>query len=298
MIITVKNTLVQSIRIVFHHSKVVWLMWAFNISSALVLTVPFYNLFIVNIGHSLMSERLLENFDYMWFLQFRHLYEVQLDQIPTSIYAIVVIYTLLQTFFLGGLVAIFNTPDKDHIVDFFYGGVKYFFRFVKVLLISLFFFALAFIVYDWLGELITSLLINSENVWLDFILKLMRYIFLVFMIGVVTMIGDYVKVSLAVKDRKGLFKEIYQAVLFIRDNFRNAFTLFLIVASIGAVGVIIYNVLGKFIPRTPVYFVGLSFVLQQLLIIFRLLIRMLFCASEVNLYKDLSADIVSAEIQS
>lgn len=296
MIVTIKSNLTHSIRSVFHNTKIVILMWVINAASALVLTVPIYNLLLVNLSHSTISDKLMENFDYFWFLQFRHLNEIQINQIPLSIYAVVVIYTLIQTFFLGGLISIFHIPEKNHIVDFFFGGVRYFFRFLKVLIISLFFFAFSFLIYDWLGILITSAYQNSENVWAEFIFKALRYVLLIFMIGVTTLFSDYSKVSLAVRDKTKVFREVYQAILFIRNNFNKVFTTFLIVALIGALGSMIYNVIGKFIPRTPSAFLILSFVLQQMLIIFRLLIRMLFFSTEVFLYKDLSAEEVSAEV--
>lgn len=296
MIVTINTTLVQGTRSVFHNMKIVILMWVINAASALVLTVPIYNLLVIDLSHSAISDKLMENFDYMWFLQFRHLYQIQLDQIPLSIYSMVTIYILLQTFFLGGLISIFNTPEKNHIVDFFFGGVRFFFRFLKVLLISLVFYALAIKIYDWLGLLITYVYQDSENVWMDFVLKGLRYILLIFMLGVVTLLSDYSKVSLAVNDKTKFFKEFYNAILFIKDHFSKVFTVFLIVAIIGALGVLVYNIIGKFIPRTPSYFLVLSFVLQQMLIIFRLLIRMLFCSTEVILYKDLSAEEVLVEI--
>jgi hypothetical protein len=110
------------------------------------------------------------------------------------------------------------------------------------------------------------------------------------------MISDYTKVSLAVNDRLKVHKEIYPVLLFLKNNFSKVFSLFLIVAIVGALGVLIYNIIGKFIPRMPAYFLVLSFVLQQLLIIFRLLIRMFFCSTEVIIYKDLIAEEVSAEV--
>lgn len=296
MIVTIKSNLAHSVRSVFHNTKVVWLMWVINAASALVLTVPIYNLLLINLSHSTLSDRLMENFDYMWFLQFRHLYEIQLDQIPLSIYSVVVIYTLIQTFFLGGLISIFHIRDKNHIVDFFFGGVRYFFRFVKVLFISLFFFALAFKIYDWIGLFITWAYEDSENVMAEFVFKGLRYILLIFMIGITTLISDYSKVSLAVQDKTKVLKELLNAMIFIKDHFNKVFTTFLIVAVIGALGVLVYNIIGKYIPRTPVYFLALSFVLQQMLIIFRLLIRMLFFSTEVFLYKDLSAEEISAEV--
>ncbi|MEW6701310.1 MAG: hypothetical protein AB1298_01195 [Bacteroidota bacterium] len=297
MITGINQILVYGFRSVFYNAKFVILFWAFNTMSALVLAVPVYNILFDNIGTSLTSDRLTIGFDYMWYLQFRNLYSVQLNQLPLSIYFVVGIYALIQTFFLGGLISIFHTPEKNHTVDFFFGGVKYFFRFLKVLLVSLLFFALAFEFNDYSGEFITWLFHDSENVTTDFILKSLRYILLVFFIGVVTMISDYSKVSLAVRDKTEAIRGIYNAALFIKNNFNKVFTVFLIVAVIGAFGAVVYNIIGRFIPRTPFYFLILSFILQQMLIIFRLLVRMLFYATQVILFKDLSAEVVKIETQ-
>ncbi|MDF1610580.1 hypothetical protein [Stygiobacter electus] len=296
MINSIKNVLTNGSRSVFYNAKIVFLMWFLNAASAIVLTVPIYNLLLINLSHSNMSDRLTEHFDYFWFLQFRHLYEIQLDQIPISIYAVVVIYTIIQTFFLAGIIAIFNNPAKNHLVDFFYGGVKYFFRFFKVLFYSLILFIIIFFIYEQLGDIITYIFRDSENELLEFLLKSLRYVFLIFMIGCVTMISDYTKVSLAVNDNLNVHKEIIPVLKFLKNNFTQAFTVFLTVAVLGAVGVLVYNIIGKFIPRIPAYFLAITFVLQQLLIIFRLLIRMLFCSTEVLIYKDISAEEISAEV--
>ena len=288
----IKQILLHGIRTVFHNKKFITLFWAFNAVSALVLTGPIFSVLMDDQSRSMISNRLTHGFDYLWYIQLRNLYEIQFSQIPLNIYFVVGVYTLIQTFFLGGLIAVFNTPEKNHTVDFFYGGVKYFSRFVKILLITVLLFAFAFITTDYLGDLITLIFKNSENVFLDFILKALRYIFLVFFIGVVTLISDYTKVSLAVKDKTDILKELYFTLVFLKNNFNKVFFIFLIVAVIGALGVVVYNIIDKVIPRTPLYFMALTFFLQQMLIIFRLFVRMLFCATEVNLFKDLSADIV------
>ena len=295
MIESIKHILIHGVRSVFHNVKFVVLMWAMNAASALVLSLQFYNILLYNIVTSLTSYLLSHSFDYFWYLQFRNLYSVQLDQLPLSIYFAVGIYALIQTFFLGGLISVFHTPEKNHTVDFFFGGVRYFLRFVKVLLISLLFFAAAFNINDYIGELITWLLKNSENVTADFFSKFIRYVLMIFFIGIVTIISDYSKISLAVRDKTQILREIYYAVVFLKNNFNKVFVTFLIVAIIGALGAVVYNVIGRFIPRTPFYFLILIFILQQMLIIFRLLVRMLFYSTQVSLFKDLSADTIKVD---
>ena len=296
MIIKIGNILKLGIRAVVNNRQIVILLWSFNAVSALILSLPIYYLLDDNLRFSMMSSELSGSFQYIWFQQFLKSYSSNIGEIPFVFYSMVGFYALIQTFFLGGLISIFNSPKKNHIVDFFYGGVKYWLRFTRIVIISLLFFYLAFKINDYSGDLITWVYRDSENALMEFIFRALRYIVLVFLIGVVTIVSDYSKVSLAVKDTHKAIKEIYNTLIFLRKNFTKVFIVFLIVAVIGALGSILYNLIGRFIPRTPYYYLILLFIIQQMLIIFRLFVRMLFCSTEVILFKDLSAEVLNANV--
>jgi len=295
MIKEIKKILVHCNRAVFHNIKFITLFWVFNAASAVILSVTIYNVLSSSLSRSLISDELTISFDYFWFIQFRHINELQLEQIPIAIYTVVVIYTVIQTFFLGGLIAVFHQPAKNHTVDFFYGGVKYFNRFIKVTLVSVLLYAIAFKINDYTGDFISWLFKNSESVFWEFVLRSLRYTFLIFLIGVISLLSDYSKVSMAIKDNTEILNGVYSAAVFVKKNFYFVFSVFLIVSTFGALGVVVYNIIDLTIPRTPYYLLVLTFILQQILIIFRLFIRMLFCATEVSLFKDLNADFVKAE---
>ena len=59
----------------------------------------------------------------------------------------------------------------------------------------------------------------------------------------------------------------------------------------------LYNIVDSYIPKYPYYYMVLTFIIQQLLIIFRLLIRMLFYSTEVYLYIELSAELVTSNVE-
>ncbi|MCO6473310.1 MAG: hypothetical protein PHW27_13345 [Melioribacteraceae bacterium] len=296
MIVNIKNSLIIATRQIYYNIKFLLLMWVSNSIGALVLTIPVYYLLTENLSRSLVSDRLAAGFDYLWFIQFSNLYKSNLEQLPYLIYSIVGVYTLVQTFFLGGLISIFHLPKKNHMVDFFYGGVKFWLRFFKILLISLVLFAAAFIINDLLGDLISWAFERTGNYMTDFILRSLRYIILIILIGFVTIVSDYAKVHIGVTDDNKIFNSIKLSVLFIKHNFNIVFTVFFLVAVIGALGAIVYNIIEIFIPRTPYYFLVLAFILQQMLVIFRLAVRMLFYSTEVFLYKDLNADFIEPVI--
>ncbi len=292
MKLKLKNVLFIGSRKVFYNWKLIFLFWVTNAILAFILSLPLYHLLSDQLSHSMMSDVLNSHFDFLWLVQFQNIYSVTLSEIPFMIYSIVGVYILVQTFYIGGLISIFNYPQKNHISDFFYGGVRYWKRFFSVLLYTLLFFAILFILNDLLGSLISAIFNGAENKIVDFIIRIVRYVGLIFFIGIITIISDYAKVSIAVKDYSKVFRSIIGAIKFIKENFIITFSIFLFIAVLGAVGSIFYNLFEMLIPRTPYYFLVLAFVLQQLLVIFRLFIRMFFCSTEVILYKDLSTKTI------
>ena len=297
MIGEIKNILTESFRQVFYNTKFVLLIWGLNFVTALVLSMPVYYLLSTQLNHSMLGEKVALEFDHIWFIQFVNMYDVNMGELPYMFYILVGVYLLVQTFYSGGLITIFNSPKKNHTVDFFYGGVKYWLRFTRVLLVSLLFFAVALFINDQLGNLITWGFADSENVMGDFVLRSIRYLLLLFFILCITIISDYSKVALAVGDDTKVVRKIGATLIFLKNNFTKIFSVFIIVGLLGLVGAIFYNYVSGTIPKAPFYFLILSFILQQTLIIFRLLIRMLFFSSEVNVYKDLSAEEIAPAIK-
>lgn len=291
MIYNIKQTIQQGIKQLHKNNKLIWLFWGANILFGVILSLPIYYILEDNLIHSAYSQKLSFGFDYVWYLQFRELYKTTIGEIPYMIYGTVGVFILIQVFFAGGLISVFNIPKKNHYVDFFYGGVRYWYRFTKVMLVSLIFYAIAFLINDYLGFLVQMLFSDSARLT-DFILRGSRYILLIFLIGIVSIISDYTKVSLAIRDKEKVWKEIIYIIKFLTKNFYQVFIIFFIVACVGAAGAIIYNFTDSFLPKTTYTYFGLAFILQQLLIIFRLLVKMLFVSTEITIYKDLNASVI------
>nr|HPN39666.1 hypothetical protein [Melioribacteraceae bacterium] len=163
MIKNLKEILLSSIRSVFYNFKFVLLLWGANVFAAFIVSMPIY--FIINdhLGNSTIGEFVSNEFSIFWLNQFMYVYDSNIRGIPLVLISTLIAYMLIQSFFVGGLISIFNQPSKTHSVDFFYGCVKYWYRFTKVMFISLIFFAIAFILNDLLGDLITYIFINTEN---------------------------------------------------------------------------------------------------------------------------------------
>jgi len=296
VIVKIKEILTEGGRLVFYNQKFLIILWFTNALLSFVLTIPVYLLLTENIGHSLISNVLANSFNYVWLLQFFKNFSLELSQIPILLYGVIIIYILLNAFYAAGLIAIFNQPNKNHVIDFFYGGVKYWFRFIKVVAFSIIFYSIVFFLYELSGNLSSAIWGNSTSYYPDFIFRLVRYILFLFLIGIISLISDYTRVAIVTGNNQNVLNEILKASRFVAADFNKIFTIFLIVALFGAGGAILYNFVGLFIPHTSIYFLLLTFFLQQILIIFRLNIRMFFFSTEVILYKDFNAETINEKI--
>ncbi len=294
---TIRSILHEGLKSIRKNYKLLILLWSTNAAMAVILSLPIYSLLIDNLQHSLLSSRLPERIDYLWYSQFMNIYSGTIDHLPLLTYSIVALYAIIQTFYFGGMVAVFYNSKKNHITDFFYGGVRYWYRFMKVMIISLVLFAIAFKLNDLLGDLFTWLFSNYEYYLTDFVLRSLRYILLIVYIGIITVVSDYTKVGMAIDENNKVFSGIRNTFRFLKVNFKISVTVFLITSVLGAAGAVLYNFIDNFMPRSPFYLLVLSFVLQQMLIIFRLAIRMLFCATEVVIYSDSKAELLSPDVK-
>jgi len=291
--LSIKEILVNGSRLVFAHRKFVLLFWITNIVFAFALSLPLFSVLQHGLANSLINSNLSLGFDYLWYVQFRHIYRNSLDAIPILLYAFAGVYVLVQLFYLGGLLSVYTNSKKNHVVDFFYGSVKYFIRFLKIAVVvgALYFAAISINVLIDYG--IKQIFLEKENAAVEFAVQIFRYLFFLLLISIINIISDYTKIAIVVIDSTKLFRSLYKSFQFIKKNFVKVMTVYFIMLVFVAIGATIYNVVDSFLPKKPVYFLLLTFLIQQLLIIFRVLIRMYFYSTELLIFTDGEAQTVS-----
>ncbi len=292
-----KKEFILGLRGVVYNFKFALLFFFVNFLIASILSIGMWVNLNAYLSHSILSSKLLHSSDFTWYIQFRNLFANELNNLTFSFIVSIVLYLFLQTFFSAGITAVFKEPKKNHIIDFFYGGVKYWTRFLKISLVAIFLVIFAFVINDLLGQLITWLFSNSDNAMWDFIIRSLRYIILLSLLIIISLFADYAKVSSVIDDETKLNTTIANASHFLRKNFFITITLFMIIAVFGLLGAVFYNLVGNYFTKSVTGYIIITFTLQQMLIIFRFGIKMLFVAVEVNLYKDLSAEVVSVSAE-
>ncbi|MCK9211191.1 MAG: hypothetical protein M0P61_10180 [Ignavibacteriaceae bacterium] len=293
MNLSIKEILITGSRMVFAHRKFILLFWITNIVFAFALSLPLFSVLQQGLAHSLINSNLSLGFDYLWYVQFRHIYQNSLNAIPILLYAFAGVYVLLQLFYLGGLFAVYTNSKKNHMVDFFYGSVKYFIRFLKIAVFvgALYFVAISINVL--IDYVIKQIFLEKENAFIEFAVQIFRYLFFLLLITIINIISDYTKVAIVVVDSTKLFRSLYKSFQFIKKNFVKVVTIYFIMLIFVAIGATVYNLVDSFVPKKPAYLLLLTFLIQQLLIIFRVLIRMYFYSTELLIFTDGEAETVS-----
>jgi len=295
--LTIPQVLTFGSRLAFRNFKFIPLFWLTNFALALVLTLPVFSLLQDSLAYSNLSDALYREFDNIWLIQFMVLNEKYMTVVPYTIFSIAGVYIIIQLFYTGGVLSVFINPPKNHHVDFFFGGVKYFYRFLKIAVIAFMMYILGLVLNEFFNLLIKSSFAYSSMAWLEFTLTLIRYLLFLLLIGIVSIISDYAKVVAVINDNNHAFRSIGIALLFIRKNFLRTLSVFLILFGLLAIGAVIYNLVDGLIPRSPVYLILLTFIIQQFLIIYRVIIRMYVYSSEVVLYQDLAAELTDYEVE-
>ncbi len=277
--------------------KILVLLWLINLAFGIILTVGVYQLLNESLSSNLMGDRLLQGFDHQWFVEFEFKHHDTLSRIPNAIIIFGVLYAVLQTFCSGGLLRIFHSQDKNpYTIDFFYGSVQYFWRFFKLFFLVVILFVGLYGVNQWLIQWIDVRTINMESEVTAIGRNLGRYIFIAVLFLFISVIFDYAKIKIVVHESYSLLPEVWSSVKFVFSHFGKTIGMYLPLIVVGVILFGIYFILESALPANRVRWILLVFLLQQFYIISRVWLRMLFLASQMDLYKTVSSVSIPMEI--
>ncbi|MEX1140160.1 MAG: hypothetical protein WEB33_07285 [Bacteroidota bacterium] len=205
---------------------------------------------------------------------------------PLTILAFV--YLLASTFLAGAFVGTYAKSYRMSFQEFLTEGGKYFGKFFRISLFSLFVYLLLFdVVFDFWREWIRQATANDPSEMTPFTHYMIKNAVVVLAIGFLTMCFDYAKVRMVVDDRFSALFAVWAGVKFVVKNFWSAAGLFLSLSVLGVVFMALYAFFQGTFPVSGYWSILALFVLQQLYVGIRLWLKAAFYASETQLYQSL-----------
>jgi len=255
--------------------KRLWL-WFYltNILFALIVAIPLSSSLKRVLGSSMAFEK-VELFDFTSFgdLLIHHGYI--LDVIISQAQNVVLIYVLLSVFLVAGLAGLISSVRAEEeytISSFISSAVRNFWRFLRltvyVLGLKLLILYIAFKIWTILAGGTNFFSLESSAQWTRAFKIMLPIVILLFTI--VSMLGDYIKMSIVSSKRKLIFLDVRYALKNIVQKPFTAISLyFLNIITVSAV-LFIFALLRKSLELNSMTMVILSVLLTQLIIIIRL----------------------------
>lgn len=288
--------------------KMILMLLAANVLLSLPVIVPIFQLFVGASRGTLAADRLMaDKLDAAWLIDVvNHQFpgaaiETAALQVRAMFVVMGVCYLLLNTLLAGGVIGVFNSADGWFTMRKFWGDAgAYFWRFFRLTLISLIFYAGAVGIYmllRWPIENATERASAFESViykrWAAMALLALLFAF-------INMVFDYAKIGTVThsdrRNSKGMFRETFRAFRFAFRNFFSAFGLYLIIAIVGLALFLVFNALRWSVDQSSVGRVSLAIFLGQIAIAGRMWTRLVFYAAETHLYKKLARGAATAPV--
>ena len=261
-------------------ARMVIYLWLMNFVFSLIIITPVYILVNKEFSRSLLGDTMAEGFGLLWFADLAYKYKDIPGALAGWILAPGIIFLFLYIFLNGGLIG--RIADEREIINFekfFSDCGKYFFRFFRVFIISLFGYALVVIFHKLVGSLFKIWTKNASSEWPLIISSNLKFLILLLLFSIIRMYFDYVKIRLVVEDSKRTVLTSILNLAFIGKRFIKAWLLYLLVGIIGLIIGLIYLGISRILPSSGSLVIAV-FIWQQIYIFSRMWVKLLFFSTE------------------
>jgi hypothetical protein len=270
----------------FRKPRIILILYVFNLAFAVLAAVPFVLLIQRELGASLLGSS-VRPVDVMWIGEAVLKYGDALPVLLGVLAVAAILYLVLQIFLNGGVVGrLLDREGPAKLEMFFADAGRYFWRYVRIFLISLVFWALTFgLVLELVSALIEPASESAATEWLPLILSNVHFLLALLLLSIVHMVVDYTRIAVVADGEAKVLRALRHALKFLRKRFFRAWAIYLALVGLILVGTVVFHVaLGRFSdPVVPAIVAGL--VLMQVYIVFRIWGRTLFVAAQAEYYK-------------
>jgi hypothetical protein len=284
---------IQGIREASQQPKMIALLWFMNFIFGWVVYRLFFNLISGFLGHSVIANDLLKDFDYKVVLELIIHEPARLQTILSVASILIILYFFVSIFLDGGILfrllrhrsfAQGEGEKASFASDFFQGAGKFFGRFFRLYLYSLIFWIIFVIILMMISAFIGALTDEITMEMYGFYIVLATVIFGFFLFALIRMIMDYARIKIAVEDNPQVFKSLFASLKFVFQNFGKTLLLYYLMILTAAACFGVFWVLNWLIPSSVFITILIVFVIQQLFIASRGWLRIAVLSGQSALY--------------
>jgi len=148
-----KGVVAAGFGLLWRRQGVLWWVFIVNLVCGGLGTMPAMTQLRAALGHSLAGQKLSRGFDVPMFFELVRLPNVSLMRSTTISYAFALLFFLFMLFVTGGILETYRLDRKLNTGEFFAASGAFFWRFVRLLLLSIIPFVIVGMIYQGLDKL-------------------------------------------------------------------------------------------------------------------------------------------------
>ena len=277
----------RGVRLANKSTRICLYLWLANLVFSALILAPVYFALAGDLSRSLGGDRLIGGFDLLVLGDLIYKYQSLLPSALGWLLVTSLVYFGLMIFLDGGMIGTIlareSQEGKTNLALFFEDCGKYFFRFLRVFLISLVAFALVLgIFYRTVAGLFNLWTKSASTEWPSIFSSNLKTIIFILLFSIVRMFFDYVKLGLAAGNSSQTLRATLSTFSFLGRRFFRAWFLYIWVAVFYLLVTLGMLLLGKLLPERTPALLFVIFVGQQIFILFRMWTRVLFVSTEFH----------------
>ena len=278
-----RGLLAEGAGLVWRRRSVLWWVFAVNIVLGAMGTLPAARQLNRTLRHSLAGEQLFKGFDLGMFYELTRLPEVNLYRFTTGSYAFAALFAIFMLFVSGGILEVYRQGRRRISTgDFFSASGDFFWRFVRLMLLSLVPFGLIGAAYfdvekaaDYLGD-------KAVADQVGFVVWLAAVIVLFLLALFVRLWFDLAKVHTVATDDRRMLRSAWKGLAVTRRQVRALLWMYLRITLVAWLVPLVAFLIWTKIPPTAIW---ATFVLLELVMLVQLGARLWQMASATLWYK-------------
>ncbi len=287
-----ESVLAAGFRLLWRQQRVLWWIFAVNLMCGLFGAMPGFLRLRSALAHNLAGRRLTDGFDLGMFLELVRLPEINIFRSAATSFLFAFVFLAFMLFIMGGVLATYGDDRRLTAGEFFAACGAFFWRFVRLLLLSIVPFVIVGIIYRVLKGVANQV---GDRAIADQVGIFMRWgallVFLLLALAV-RLWFDVAQVRTVVQDERWMWRNIWRSLRITCHDLGHLYAMYLLISFLGLITLAVGLMIWAKLPPTAG---GAVFLVLELIIFAQVATRLWQLASATAWYKR-HAELVPADV--
>lgn len=277
-----KGVVAAGFALLWRRRGILWWVFVVNLGCGLLGAVPAMMTLSQTLGNSLAGQKLTRGFDLGMMADLMRLPEVNLGRTFGAVYLFAFLFLLFMLFVSGGILESLKQDRSLTTGEFFAASGGYFWRFVRLALLSIVPFVIVAMIYQGLSKAADHFGDRAIADQVGIFLSLAAFVIFLLLGLWVRLWFDVAQARAVVLDQRGMWRNMWRAFRITWQQLRHLFRVYFCISLVAWVTLALGLVIWAHLPPTTTL---LTFLVLEFIVFAQLLTRLWQLSSAMTWYQ-------------